>query len=190
MGTGNLMSIGMRAMAANFAALQTTGHNIANANTDGYSRQQVNFETAGGQFSGQGFFGRGVNVTTVTRSHDAFLTREAVASKSLAAGDQARLEQLSRLEQVFPPGEAGVGYAAGQFLNAMVDLASRPQDASTREVVLARAQDVAARFASAGAQLDSLQDGVTQDLQNGIASVNQLTSRIGDLNNQISRLPM
>ena len=49
MGTGNLMSIGMRAMAANFAALQTTGHNIANANVDGYSGTLEVAQFKGGQ---------------------------------------------------------------------------------------------------------------------------------------------
>ena len=188
MGNSTLMSIGMRAMAANFAALQTTGHNIANANTEGYSRQQVELSTAGGQFSGGGFFGKGVDVATVTRSHNQFLSREAVAAKSQAAGDQARLEQLMRLEQVFPPGEQGLGYATGQMLNAMADLANRPQDASSREVVLARAQELASRFATAGAQLDSLQTGVAQDIQNGAAAVNVLTQRIADVNDQIARV--
>jgi len=188
MGASSLMSIGMRAMAANFAALQTTGHNIANANVEGYSRQQVELETAGGQFTGAGFFGKGVDVATVTRSHNEFLTREASAAKSQAVGDQARLDQLTRLEKLFPPGEQGLGYAAGQLLNSMVDLASRPQDRSTREVVLGRAQDVASRFAATGAQLDSLQDGVKQDLQNGIAAVNQLTQHIAEVNEKIARL--
>jgi flagellar hook-associated protein 1 len=174
-------------MAANFAALQTTGHNIANANVEGYSRQQVELESAGGQFSGAGFFGRGVDVATIARSHNEFLTREATAAKAQAAGDLARLGQLRRLEEVFPPGEQGLGYAAGQLLNAMVDLASRPQDSSTREVVLARVQDLASRFAAAGAQLDSLQNGVVQDLQFGIAAVNQLTQRIADVNEGIAR---
>jgi flagellar hook-associated protein 1 FlgK len=105
----------------------------------------------------------------------------------LAAGDQARLDQLTRLEQAFPTGEQGLGYAAGQLLNSIVDLASRPQDSSTREVVLARAQDVASRFAATGAQFDSLQSGVTQDLQNSVAAVNQLTQRIADVNQQIAR---
>ncbi len=187
MAASPLMSIGVRAMAANFAALQATGHNIANANVAGNSRQQAELESAGGQFTGAGFFGRGVDVATVTRSHNEFLTREAAAARSLAAGDQARLEQLTRLEQAFPPGEQGLGYAAGQLLNSMVDLASRPQDPSTREVVLARAQDVASRFAATGAQLDSLQNGVTQDLQTSVAAVNGLTRRIAEINQQISR---
>ena len=188
MGSSNLMSIGMKAMAANFAALQTTGHNIANANVAGYSRQQVELQTTAGQFTGAGFFGKGVDVASVTRLHNEFLTREAAATTSQSMGDRARLDQLDRLEKVFATGEQGLGYVAGQLLNSMVDLASRPQDSSTREVVLARAQDVASRFAAAGAQLDSLQNGVAQDLQSGIAAVNSLTARIGQVNEQVSRL--
>ncbi len=187
MSASNLMSIGVRALAANYAALETTGHNIANANVEGYSRQRVELQTATGQFTGAGFFGKGVDVATVSRSHDAFLTREAATAKAQAAGDAARLDQLERLEAVFPLGEQGLGHAAGQLLNAMVDLASRPQDASTREVVLARAEDVAARFAAAGNQLDGLQAGLSQELQNGIASVNGLTQRIAEVNDQLAR---
>lgn len=187
MGT-SLLSIGVSAMTANYAALQTTGNNIANANVAGYSRQQVELATRQGQFSGAGFFGKGVDVAGVTRSYNAFLTREAAGTKSLAAGDQARLDQLTRLEQVFPPGEQGLGYASGQLLNAMGDLASRPQDASMRQVVLARAQELATRFAAAGGQLDILQQGVTQDLKNSISGVNTLTQRIADVNEQIARV--
>ena len=58
MGSSPLMSLGVRAMAANYAALQTTGHNIANANMPGYSRQQTVLATSQGQFTGAGFFGR------------------------------------------------------------------------------------------------------------------------------------
>lgn len=185
MGTSALMSLGMRAMFANYAALQTTGHNISNANTEGYSRQDVQLKTSGGQFTGAGFFGKGVDIAAVTRSHDAFLTREAATSKSLAALDSTRLDQLERLESVFGTGERGIGYAAGQFLNGMVDLASNPQDASARAVVLARAQEVANRFATAGGQLDSLQLGVTEDLNNTVAQVNELAQRLAEVNQRI-----
>ena len=186
MGASTLMSIGMRAMAANFAALQTAGHNIANANVEGYSRQQVELATAQGQHTGAGFFGRGVDIETVTRSHNAFLTREAAAASSQARADATRLAQLDRLEAVFPTGVSGLGYAAGEFLNAMVDLASRPQDSATRQVVLARATDVGSRFSAAAVQLDNLQTGVSQDLQNGVAAVNGLALRIAQVNESIS----
>ena len=144
MGAFTLLTIGSRAMAANYSALQTTGHNIANASVEGYSRQRVELATAQPQFTGAGYLGRGVDVQTVSRAHDQFLTREAVTTSATARMDAARLDALSKLEEVFRPGELGLGHAAGQFMNTMVDLASRPADDSTRQVVLARASDVAA----------------------------------------------
>jgi len=188
MSSSALLSLGTRAMFANYAALQTTGNNIANVNTAGYSRQSVELETAGGQFTGAGFFGKGVNVTTVARAHDELLTREAAGSQAMASADEARSTQLQQLEKVFATGEAGIGYAAGQFLNAFVDVASRPTDASARQVVLARAADLASRFRSAGEQIDAIQAGVTSDLKASIDTVNSLAQRVAALNNQIAAL--
>ncbi|HPO19009.1 MAG TPA: flagellar hook-associated protein FlgK [Rubrivivax sp.] len=185
MNTSSLFSLGTKAMAASQAALATTGHNIANANVQGYSRQQAELASAAGQYSGSGYFGKGVDVTTVSRAHDAFLTREAASARSLAAMDSSRLELLRELETVFPGGEQGVGHAAGEFLNAMVDLSAHPGDASTREVVLARAQDVADRFANAGARLDALQQRVRDELQAGVAQINRLSANIAELNQRI-----
>ena len=187
MSGSTLLSIGTRAMFANYAALQTIGHNIANANTEGYSRQQVELATAQGQFTGAGFFGKGVDVVAVTRAHNEFLTREAATATAQSAADAARFEQMQRLEAVFPPGENGLGHAASALLNAMVDLASRPADTSTRQVVLARAQELAHRYAGAGAQIDALQGGVVQDLQVAVASVNRLAQGIATVNDQIAR---
>src|SRR5574343_363355 len=159
-----LLTLGPRAMFANQAALQTIGQNIANANTPGYSRQEVVLTTPEGQFTGAGYFGKGVNVQTVTRSHNEFLTREAAASKSQAFMDNSMQAQLQQLEKVFPTGDEGLGQAANQFLNALVDVASRPNDPSARQVVLGRAQELAARFSNAGEQLQQLQAGVVSDL--------------------------
>lgn len=141
-----LFSLGTRAMSASYAALQTTGNNIANANTAGYSRQQVELATAGGQFTGGGFFGKGVDVKAVSRAHDEFMTREAALTQSLAQADDARLAQLQQLEKVFGLGEAGLGYISGQMIDAFGDVAARPQDTAARQVALSRAQDVAAQF--------------------------------------------
>jgi flagellar hook-associated protein 1 FlgK len=188
MGTSALMSLGLRAMVANYAALQTAGHNIANANVEGYSRQQAELTTAQGQFTGAGFFGKGVDVKTVARIHDEFLTREAATSRSIAAMDDARLRSLQRLEAAFRPGEQGVGYAAGQFLNAFVDLASRPSDSAARQVALARAGDVADRFATAGAELDQVQAAVTEELKASVEKVNQLARSIAQVNDKIAQL--
>ena len=181
-----LMMLGIKAMAANYAGLQTTGHNIANANVAGYSRQQVELATSKGQFTGAGFFGRGVDVSSVTRAHDEFLTREAASAKSLSAMDAARLHQLNQLEGIFKPGESGLGNASTELMNALSDLANQPADPATRRVVLARAGDMAARFAAAGEALDASQSNVTASLQSALAEVNGLAAGIATANQQIA----
>jgi flagellar hook-associated protein 1 FlgK len=183
-----LMSIGTRAMFANYASMQTTGHNIANAQTPGYSRQTVELETSGGQSTGAGFFGKGVNVVTVQRANDQFLTTQAQSASSMAAMDDTRASNLQQLETVFPPGDTGMGAAVGNFMNAFVDLANSPSDSSARQVILSDAAEVADRFATAGEQLDRLQDGVTSDLRNSVAQVNQLAAQVATLNGSIALL--
>src|SRR4051812_47842895 len=113
MSSSALMSIGMRGMFADYASMQTTGHNIANANTPGYSRQTGNLATAGGQFSGAGFFGKGVDVSSTQRASNKFMTMQSQAAASMASMDDARSSQLQQLQNVFPTGETGMGAAMG-----------------------------------------------------------------------------
>lgn len=182
----SLMGLGTRAMFANMATLQSIGNNIANANTKGYSRQETQLETAGGQYTGSGFFGQGVNVTTVARSYDRFLTTQAAAAASVAAYDSTRSSQLQQLENVFTLGDKGLGHAAGQLLNSFVDVANNPSDASARQVVLTRAQELSTRFTAAGEQLVALQDGVAMDMRTAVSTVNELARQVASLNMQIS----
>ena len=185
---GSLISIGTGALAASSAALQTTGHNIANANTKGYSRQSVELQTAGGRYTGAGFFGDGVNVASIKRAHDEFLTREASTTTSVAAADESRLSQLERMEKIFALGEAGIGDATGKFFNAFADVVTKPQDLNARQVVLSRAGELVTRFRTSAERLDSLQAGVNQDIKVSIATINSLTSEIAALNEKIARM--
>ena len=188
MSLSTLLNIGSRAMTASYAALQTTGNNIANANTAGYSRQNVELATSFSQQTGSGFFGKGVDVTTVTRAHSDFLTRESATTQSLAAADAARSSQLSSLESVFKTGESGLGYAAQTMFNAFVDVANKPADASARQAALARVGDLASRFRSASDQIDSIQRGVSDGLRTAVTQINALTTKIADLNTRIANV--
>ncbi|MGA1288340.1 MAG: flagellar hook-associated protein FlgK [Rubrivivax sp.] len=181
----SLLSIGSRAMAANYAALQTTGHNISNAGVEGYSRQRVELSTAQPQDSGAGFIGQGVDARTVVRAHDAYLSKEAVRSESVARMDEVRLQALRKLEDVFRTGELGIGHAASQFLNTMVDLANMPDDDATRQVVLSRADDVVQRFNDAGRQLDVLQDDMNASIRDAVSEVNSLARSIARANDAV-----
>ena len=184
--SSSLLQLGVTGMFANQAALQTIGHNIANANTPGYSRQQVVLTTPPGQFTGAGFFGKGVSIDTVMRAHNDFLTTQAASSQSTAAMDQTHSDALSQLEKVFPTGDAGIGSAASTFFNNLINVANSPADPSARQVALSGAQDLANRFSSAGQQLADLQAGVVSDLKADVSQVNQLSKQIAQANAAIA----
>ena len=183
-----LLNIGARALSANYVALQTIGNNISNANTPGYSRQSVSLANEGGTFTGGGFIGRGVRVQTVSRNYDEFMNTEAGTAASQAAASQTRFERLQQLENVFPMGEAGIGYAAGQFFNAFVDVANAPTSLSARQVVLGRAEDLAGKFREASDQIGAMQNGVTEDLRTTVKSVNDLAQQVATINQEVARL--
>ena len=92
-----LLNVGTRALLANQAALSTTGHNIANVNTVGYSRQTVVMGQVQGQNTGSGYIGKGVQIVTVDRQHSDFLIKQSTAANSVAAGDVARATKLYQM---------------------------------------------------------------------------------------------
>ena len=109
---------------ANQAVLQTTGHNIANVNTPGYSRQIINLESVAGGQTVAGFMGQGVNVASVQRAHSNLLTVQAAAAKAQHAGDATRAEKLSQMEGTFPTGSSSIGLAINSLLSAFAEVAA------------------------------------------------------------------
>ncbi|MBK6852579.1 MAG: flagellar hook-associated protein FlgK [Burkholderiales bacterium] len=186
MSANTLMSLGSRAMGAAQVQLQTTGHNITNASVDGYSRQKVSLTTASGQYTGAGFIGRGVDVSTVSRAVNRFLTSEVSATGSTAAADRMRADMLAQMQDAFGTGTAGLGYATTQLFAAWSDLASHPDDMSARQVVLARADDLASATRSTSDQLEELQTSVREEVQTSVAHVNDLANQVARLNQQIA----
>ena len=182
-----ILNIGVQALQASQAALQTAGHNIANVNTPGYSRQRVLLETNGGQFTGGGYIGKGVNIQSIQRNFSAFLTRQATAAGATQSADTVRADKLQLLEGLFPGGASGLGASINDMLNAFSDVASAPTDLTARTVVLTRLDETASRMRAASLQLDDLQSGVTQELTQKATAINSLARSIAAVNGQIAR---
>ena len=182
----SLMTLGKQAVFAAYAQLQTTGNNIANANTPGYSRQAVQLQTASSAYSSGGYIGRGVTVSTVARAANMFLTSQTVAATSAAAADGVQRDMLGQLEKVFVGGAAGLGAAATQIFNAFADVAVAPADLSARQAVLGRLQDFAALSRASSDQIEALQTNVAHDVAGGVAEVNTLAAQLGRLNASIA----
>jgi flagellar hook-associated protein 1 FlgK len=181
-----ILNVGTRALQANQAALQTAGNNIANVNTPGYSRQTVVLQAVEGQFTGNGYVGKGVDIQTIQRNFSAFLTTQSAMATSVQAADITRANSLRQLESIFGGGSTGLGAAVSDMLNAFSDVANAPTDLTARTVVLARVDETAARMQAASQRLDDLQQGVTQELGQKITSINSLAQSIADVNGEIA----
>ena len=183
----SLLNVGARALMANQIALQTTGHNIANVNTAGYSRQTVAFQTSQGQDFGSGYIGNGVDVAGIVRNFSELLNRQAASAAAASNSDAARLQGLNQMQEVFTGGSNGLGAAINSMMNAFADVSSSPTDLTSRNVVLTRMSELAARFRSSSAQLDELDYNTKQQMTNDVNLVNSLASQVAALNTQISR---
>ena len=183
----SLLNVGARALMANQLALQTTGHNIANVNTAGYSRQTVAFQTSQGQNMGNGYIGNGVDVATIVRNFSELLNRQAAAATAASASDSARSQSLNQMQEVFSGGSNGLGAAINDMMNSFADVSASPTDLTSRNVVLTRMNELASRFRSASGQLDELDYNTKQQMSNDVNVVNSLASQVASLNGQISR---
>ena len=183
----SLLNIGTRSLAAAQGALSTVSHNIANVNTPGYSRQEAVLSTASGQFTGSGFFGRGVDLTTVRRQYDQFLMGAVQSNTAQASAEAVRSDAMAQLDSLFSDPELGIGAAVDGLFSAAGDLANRPADTSVRQAFIARADQLAQRVTAVGGQLREMGQLADLRLTQSVAQVNQRLTEINTLNNQIAK---
>ncbi|MDT3677571.1 MAG: flagellar hook-associated protein FlgK [Burkholderiaceae bacterium] len=181
-----LLGIGQGALMAAYAQLQTTGHNIANANTPGYSRQEAVFATAGGTYTGAGFLGMGVDLVTVQRSYDRFLAGELASSTAASAADSTRAASLERLQRVLAGGDDGIGAAIDDLNAALADVVNRASDPTAREIVVQRADTLALRIRQADSQMAALGRDADDQIANATGRVNELLGQFAGLNGRIA----
>ncbi|MCW5286707.1 flagellar hook-associated protein FlgK [Verminephrobacter eiseniae] len=182
-----LLNVSTRALLADQVVLQTTGHNIANVNTPGYSRQSVALQTVPGQFTGNGYIGQGVDVAGIVRSQSELLTRQSAAAGAAQSADAVRAERLGQLQDVFSGGSAGLGAAINDMLNAFADVLGAPTDITARTVVLTRIDETAARMRTAAGRMDEIQSAASAQLQSSVGVVNDLAMQMAAVNEQITR---
>lgn len=187
MSVSGLFGIGTSALQAAYAQIQTTGHNIANVDTPGYTRQRVELATASPLYTGGGFVGRGVDVVTVARLYDRFLAGQVRTGTAAAAADGARASLMGQLESLLGRQSASLGAALDDFRFALADLVDRPADAAARGVVLGRAQALAERFGALSGGIEALAGDVEARLADGVSRLNGLLGEVAAANEAIAR---
>ncbi|WP_448477840.1 flagellar hook-associated protein FlgK [Pseudoxanthomonas mexicana] len=181
----NLLATGSSALIAFQRALSTVGHNVANINTPGYSRQRVEFEARDATYFGYGYQGNGVQIVDVRRMADSLATSRLLDS----GGELARLQQLStlssRLDQLFSEKATGISAPWSSFFDSVNALSSNAAGSADRESVLAQANALVTRFRQIDQHLDGLDTEVNAGLTAATGEVNRLAKEIAQLNGQI-----
>lgn len=185
MASGDLFNIGTSGLLAFQRALNTVSHNIANVNTEGYSRQSVELATRPPQPTGYGFVGTGVETVTIRRSYDAFVETSVRSSTSAAAEFEAYHALASQLDNVVADADTGVNASLQRFFNAVQDVADTPASPAAREVMFNEAQLLATQFNELASWIDSVRRQVNNELQSGVSQLNQFSRAIAGLNEAI-----
>ncbi|HET7488080.1 MAG TPA: flagellar hook-associated protein FlgK [Acidimicrobiales bacterium] len=191
MSTFSSLGTALSALYAQQHGMDLTGQNVANANTDGYSRQRVRLEAMGGVAGPQIFTrsmqpGAGVKVVDFQRIRDAFLEQRALTEQSSTTALQAGQTALSRIELSFSePGPNGLQSQLSEFWGSWDDLANRPGDVGARSQVVERAQTLVQGFNRAAGDLVSLRNSLTDQLRSRVDEINAQAGRIAELNNSI-----
>ena len=182
-GIGSLLSIARTALAVQQQAVTVSGHNVANATTEGYTRQRISLTPSSPEVRPDGIFGTGVRVAGVERLRDSLLDQQVRASAAPAEGAGTRRDALSRIETILGAGtNSSIGTALDQFWNAWSDLATNPAATSSRSVVQQRGAGLAATFNRQANQLDALELQLRDDAQTQLAQLNTFAKQIADLN--------
>ncbi len=181
----SLLSIGSSGLLAFQQSLNTVGHNIANVNTEGFSRQSVELTTRTPQIAGGAVIGTGVQTSLVTRSFNAFIELGVRNSSSSAAEFTTFHTLASQLDNVLANSETGIASSMQRFFNAANDVASTPASSAAREVLLSEAQLMSAQFNQLSGWLDGVRGQVNNDIRTSVREINRLSGDIATMNDAI-----
>ncbi|HFD79965.1 MAG TPA: flagellar hook-associated protein FlgK [Gammaproteobacteria bacterium] len=180
-----LLGTGASGLQAFQRAIAVVGHNISNANTEGYSRQRVELGTRAASFTGQGFIGNGVQVQSVERLFDQFVTDNLRSTTSSSARYDTMAMLASRVSNLLGDADAGLGAGLESFFNAVQGVADDPASIPARQLLISESDSLVSRFRSLDSQLDALSREVNGSLTNMVSDINGLTSAIADANRRI-----
>lgn len=184
MGT-DIFSINVSAMNAAQIGLATTEHNIANANTPGFNRQEIVIGARAAQLTGAGFVGQGADVGTVKRVYDEFLSNQVTQQQGAAAQLDSYYGQIQQINNMLADPKAGLQPALQDFFNSTNAVASSPESMPARQTMLSSAQSLSSRFQSLNQQLLNINDSVNGQITTSVTTVNSYAQQIAALNQSI-----
>lgn len=181
----DLLSTSISGLMAFQRALDTTSHNITNANTVGYSRQVAEFMTRNPQQAGNGWIGNGVDVTTIKRAYDDFLAGQTRSASSSFHQFNTYATQAGRVNNLLGNTTTGLTTSLQNFINAFQAVADTPTSTPARQTLLSQAETLMQRLQSYDDSLRSFDAQVNSQLESEADSITALAGSIAKLNREI-----
>ncbi|WGP00301.1 flagellar hook-associated protein FlgK [Saccharophagus degradans] len=183
---GDLLGISVTGLRASQSALSTTGHNISNANVDGYSRQRVIAETNPATRADGGYVGNGVNVASIERIVNSFVTTQLRTDSTLYSDLNAYHDLVSQLDNLLSDENTGLSGALGTFFAAVQNGADEPSSVPVRQLVISESENLASRFNTIHSRFAAIEESVEEGLQVAVAEANALAKNIADINRKVA----
>ncbi|MBG6077598.1 flagellar hook-associated protein FlgK [Polaromonas sp. CG_9.11] len=185
--SNNMFYTGLSGLNAAQAALVTTGHNTANINTPGYSRQTAQISASGGSnIPGVGFFGNGVKVTEVSRSYDQYLTSQLNQAQSMNQSLTTYGAQINQIDNLLANQTAGLAPQMQTLFTHVQAVANTPADTSARQQLISSSQALANQFRSMDQYLTGLNANVNGQVSGMVDQINTYAGQIASLNKQVA----
>ncbi len=181
----NLYGLGVQGLLVSKQSLDSVGHNIANVNTDGYSRQNTVQVTSGGQQTGAGFAGIGSQIDDVVRSFDEFAFSDLQGNTSNLNYNQYFLNNVTRVDQVVSDNDTSITNVLAQYFSALNTVADNPNSLEARNNVIEVSKNMTSTFTRLHDQLDLQYRSLNNDVENIAQEMTALAKNLGEVNGQI-----
>ena len=181
----SLMSISLTALNAAQAGLTTAGHNIANASTDGYTRQRVIQSTQNPLFSGVGFFGQGTKIDSVQRIYSQFQAAQVMAASTAKAEFSTYNSEIKQIDNLLADDTIGLSPAIDDFFKGMQELSTNPSSIPSRQSLLSSSASLVERFHTLSQRLTEIRSGVQSQIGGAVSTISALAQQVAELNHRI-----
>ena len=184
----DLLSTGISGVRTYQRALATVGNNIANVDTEGYSRQRVEIAQNVSSSEGSLNIGNGARAVRVQRSYDNFVVENLRSSQSQLNKHQATLEYVTQLENILADKQLSLSTSMDGFFAAVQEVSLSPSSVAARQNMLNVAESTVAQFTSVGTQLSLIEENSYSDLTGQVSSLNQLADQLASVNASLNRV--
>lgn len=181
----DILGIGSSGLSAAQRALATTGNNISNANTDGYSRQIVELRTNSPQLFGNSYLGSGVNVGSIKRVYDEFLVDQVRTNTSSLGSVDAFQQSASSIDNLLANSSTGLSSGIESFFNAVQQVANNPSSQAARQSLVSQSGSLADSFQYINDAINQQYLQINTTIKNSVSQVNAIAQNIAELNGKI-----